>query len=333
MSVVVAITRGVPVREKPDGTTPELLDASAEVRVRMAPAEPRLTREQLLDFVRESRATVVVTMFHDRVDAEFLDAAGPSLKGVVNFAVGIDNIDLALCRSRSVIVANTPDAVTEGTANIAVALMLSVSRRVVEGDRFVRSGGWAKGGASSALSWMGVHLSGQTMLIVGAGRIGRAVALRALGFGMKVRYVARTDHQDFERDPINATRVELDEGLALADVVSVHTPLTPETRHLLDARRLALLKPTAIVVNTSRGPTIDEAALVEALRARRIWGAGLDVLEREPELSPGLAELDNVVLTPHIGSAERYWREEMTRMVLLNARGIIEGSAVPNRVA
>jgi len=207
-----------------------------------------------------------------------------------------------------------------------------VARRVLEGDAYVRSGRFAAEGPLPITAFLGMHLTGQNLLIVGAGRIGKATALRGLAFGMRILYTSRTRKVDYELAPLAARRVDLDEGLAMADVVSVHTPLTPQTRHLIDARRLALLKPTAIIVNTARGPVIDEAALVEALRARRIWGAGLDVFEDEPRTHPGLAELDNVVMTPHIGSAERRWREVMTEMVSENARAILEGRTPPNAV-
>jgi glyoxylate reductase len=297
--------------------------------VRLGPAG-FLAREQLLEMVRG--AAVIISMFHDRVDAALLDAAGPQLRGIVNFAVGYDNIDVAECRRRGIAVANTPDAVTEGTANMAWALILAVARRVLEGDAYVRSGRFAAEGPLPITAFLGMHLTGQNLLIVGAGRIGKATALRGLAFGMRILYTSRTRKVDYELAPLAARRVDLDEGLAMADVVSVHTPLTPQTRHLIDARRLALLKPTAIIVNTARGPVIDEAALVEALRARRIWGAGLDVFEDEPRTHPGLAELDNVVMTPHIGSAERRWREVMTEMVSENARAILEGRTPPNAV-
>lgn len=316
---VVAITREVPGVARVDGAA-----------VRVARGNPRLSRSELLEFVRG--ATVIGSMFHDAVNDELLDAAGPQLKGVCNYAVGVDNIDFAACARRGLIVASTPDVVTEGTANMAMGLILAVARRFIEGDRFVRSGEWAKRNDVHAGSWLGMHLSGQTLLIVGAGRIGKAVALRALAFGMRIEYVARRDHIDFEIAPLAARRVELDEGLRRADVVSIHTPLSPATRHLIDERRLGLLKPTAIIVNTARGPVIDEAALVKALRERRIWGAGLDVLEREPELTPGLAELDNVTFMPHVGSAEKFWRERMTQLVCENAAAIIAGTRPPGLV-
>lgn len=315
----VAITRAVP-------GVPEI----AGCTLRMAPATPQLSRAELLAFVRG--ATIVVSMFHDRVDDEFLDAAGPNLKGVCNFAVGVDNIDLAACARRNITVTNTPDAVTEGTANIAFGLLLAVARRIVEGDRFCRSGAFERQGNTFPTGWCGMHFTGQTMLIVGAGRIGRAVAMRAKAFGMNVLYTARSRHIDFEQAPIAGTHVDLDDGLARADVVSIHTPLTPQTKHLIDARRLGLMKPSAILINTSRGPTVDEAAIVDALAHRRIFGAGLDVFEQEPKIHPGLIGLDTVVMTPHIGSAELYWREQMTRMVCENAGAILRGERPPNRV-
>lgn len=334
-------------------------------RVVMA-GDERMGRGELLEFVRG--ASVVVSMYHDKVDREFLDAVeggggnavgalggaasgdlshrqshtttirqstdsrGTILKGVCNYAVGIENIDVAACRERGVVVTNTPDAVTEGTANMAWALILAVARRVVAGDRYARSEEYHRTGPLGMGVFMGVHLTGQNLLIVGAGRIGRAVALRGLAFGMRVRYVARSRHLDFELAPIAGERVELEEGLRRADVVSIHTPLTEQTRHLIDARRLGLMKKTAILINTARGPVVDEAALVDALKGGRLWGAGLDVYEFEPRVSEGLLGLENAVLTPHIGSAELKYRELMTEMVSGNARAILAGEEPPNRV-
>lgn len=316
---VVAITRGVPG-----------VPVIAGAQMRMAPALPQMSRGELLAFVRG--ASVIVTMFHDRVDDELLTAAGPQLRGVCNFAVGVDNIDLDACAKRGVCVTNTPDAVTEGTANIAFGLLLAVARRISEGDRFCRSGAFERQGNIFPTGWCGMHLTGQTMLIVGAGRIGRAVAMRAHAFGMRVKYAARSRHLDFEQAPLAAPRVELDEGLREADVVSIHTPLTPQTRHLMNARRLGLMKPSAILINTSRGPVVDEGALVEVLAHKRLYGAGLDVFEHEPRIHPGLLTLENVVMTPHIGSAEQYWREQMTRMVCENASAVLAGRTPPNAV-
>lgn len=287
-------------------------------------------RTALLGFARGK--SVLVTMFADRVDAELLDAAGPALRGVCNFAVGYDNIDLAACRTRGVAVSNTPDAVTEGTADAAWLLLLATARRLIAADRHARSGAWARGGPLGMSDFLGQDLTGRTLLIVGAGRIGFAVAQRALAWGMRILYVARSAHLEFELAPLAGRRVTLEEGLAEADAVSVHTPLTEQTRHLIGARELGLMKPTAILVNTSRGPVVDEAALAEALAAGRIWGAGLDVFEREPEVHPGLVGLDSVTMMPHIGSAERRWRERMTEMVAANAARMLAGEAPVNAV-
>lgn len=314
----IAVTRPLPGTLAVPGTD-----------IRFGPREV-MDRDTLFRFIRG--ADIVVTMFSDRVDEAFLDAAGPQLRGVCNFAVGYNNIDVELCKARGVTVTNTPDAVTEGTADMAWTLLLATARRLIEADRYARSGDWAKGGILGMDDFMGVDLTGRTLLIVGAGRIGFATAMRSIGWGMRVLYVARNRHWDFELAPLAARRVTLEEGLREADVVSLHTPLTEATTHLIGREELAIMKPNAILVNTSRGPVVDEAALTEALRERQIWGAGLDVFEREPELEPGLAELDNVVMAPHIGSAERRYREMMTDMVGTNAGAILAGDEPPNRV-
>ncbi|MCC7388176.1 MAG: D-glycerate dehydrogenase [Phycisphaerales bacterium] len=315
---VVAVTRPIPGVLRIPG---------AEIRT--APEKP-MARAELLGFV--AGADILVSMFSDRVDAELLDAAGAQLRGVCNFAVGHNNIDSGACRERGVRVTNTPDAVTEGTADLAWALLLATARRLVEGDRYARSGAWQRGGILGMADFMGVDLTGRTLLIVGAGRIGFAMAMRSIGWGMRVLYVARKKHWEFELAPLAARRVTLDEGLAEADVVSLHTPLSDETRHLIGREQLARMKPDAILINTSRGPVVDEGALAEALAAKRIWGAGLDVFEREPEIHPGLVGLDNVIMAPHIGSAERKYREMMTQMVADNAVAILAGREPPNRV-
>ncbi len=314
---IVAITRRLPG---------DLQIPGVELRVG---TDEAMTRGDLLRFVRG--ASAVVSWVSERIDREVLEASGKSLRVVANYAVGYDNIDLEACRERGVIVTNTPHAVTEGTANLAIALMLAVARRVVEADRFIRRGTWKS--VLGPTDFLGLDVTGRTMLIVGAGRIGYATALRARALGMQIAYVARSRHWSFELAPLAAQRVELDEGLTRADVVSIHTPLTDETRHLINERRLGLMKPRAILVNTARGPVVDEAALVQALRTRSIWGAGLDVFEDEPRVHPDLLELDNVVLTPHMGSAERRFREEMTRMALENVRAVLDGREPPNRIA
>lgn len=314
----VVVTRATPGEVRIDGCSVEVLGEGA------AP------REVLFD--RARGAAALLSMHTDRVDEQLLDAAGSSLKIVANHAVGVDNIDLEACRRRGVVVTSTPDAVTEGTANIAMLLLLACARRLTELDRFARSGAWASHGPLGMKELLGLELAGRLLLIVGAGRIGYATALRARAFGMRVCYVARSRHPEFESSPLVAERVALDDGLRAADAVSVHTPLTSETRHLLDRRRLALLKPEAIVVNTSRGATIDEDALAEAVEAGRLWGAGLDVFEHEPIVDPRLAASDRVVMTPHIGSGERHYRRMMTEMAAENIRAVLQGRDAPNRV-
>lgn len=314
----VLVTRAVPGEFDVGGASVHVLGDGVPERQRVLEALPSVR--------------VLVSMFTDKVDAELLDAAGESLRGVCQYAVGTDNIDLNACRERGVVVTNTPDAVTEGTADLAWALLLAVARRVVEADAYARSEAYPAGGPLGMGDFLGADLTGRTLLIVGAGRIGRAVALRSIGWGMRVLYVARSRKWDMELAPLAAERVELDEGLARADVVSVHTPLTDATRHLIDERRLGLMKDNAILINTARGPVVDEAALVEALASGQIWGAGLDVFEREPEVHPGLIQATNAVLTPHIGSAERRYREMMTAMVAGNVRAILGGCEPPNEV-
>lgn len=281
---------------------------------------------------RVAGATIIVSMFSDRIDSRVLDAAGPQLRGVCNFAVGYNNIDLEACAERGVVVTNTPDAVTEGTADMAWGLLMAVSRRLIEGDRFVRDGSWARHGVLGMNAFLSNDLTGKTLLIVGAGRIGFATAMRSIGWGMRVLYVARSRHWDFELAPLAARRVELEAGLPQADVVSLHTPLTAQTTKLINRDRLAMMKPGSILINTARGGVVDESALVEALRDGPLYGAGLDVFEDEPRVHPGLVELRNVVLSPHVGSAERRYRLMMTQMVADNVRAILEGHEPPNQV-
>ncbi|MCC6426189.1 MAG: D-glycerate dehydrogenase [Phycisphaerales bacterium] len=306
----------------------EVTIPSASVRIL---GDDKPSREQLLSGIRG--ASAIVTMFSDKVDAEFLNAAGPDLKGVCNYAVGFDNIDLEACKAKNVIVTNTPHAVTEGTADLAWTLILAVARRLIEADRFARSPEYTTRGPLGITEFLGTDLTGRNLLIVGAGRIGYATALRSIGWGMRIMYTARSRHVDFELAPLAARRVSLEEGLREADVVSIHTPLTPETRHLIDARAINLMKPTAIIINTARGPIIDESALAQALMERKIWGAGLDVFEHEPRVHPDLIGLDNVTMTPHIGSAEDKYRRLMTELVSENAGAILAGKEPPNRIA
>jgi len=291
--------------------------------VRFGPLRGFSSPEELQAFVRGAHACV--TWVSEKVNDAFLDAAGPQLKVVSNFAVGYDNIDVAACKRRGVIVTNTPDAVTEGTADLAWALLLGAARKLAFADGFVRTGEWAKYGILGPSEFIGRPIAGQTLLIVGAGRIGYATAVRSLGWGMKVLYASRSREPQFEQAPLNAERVELDEGLKRADFVSVHVPLTSETRHLMDARRIGLMKKTAVLVNSARGAIVDEGALVTALKEGRIFGAGLDVFEREPAVHEGLVGLPNVVLAPHMGSASETSRKQMTELCAANVRAVLAG--------
>jgi glyoxylate reductase len=250
-------------------------------------------------------ADALVCLLLDRIDAAVL-ARGPRLRVVANCAVGIDNIDVAAATEAGVCITNTPDVLTEATAELAFALALTVARRIGEGERLVRSGAWT-GWALDQL--IGTGLAGKTLGIVGFGRIGQALARRALGFGMHVVYA---DPHDVSAAP--AQRVSIDALFETADVVSLHCPLRPETRHLVDARRIATMKPTAILVNTARGGCVDEPALIAALHAGRLCGAGLDVYAREPAIDPALLSCPRLVLTPHIGSATTQARTAMAQL-------------------
>ncbi len=256
--------------------------------------------------------------------------AGPSLKVVSNFAVGYDNIDVAACARHGVLVGNTPGVLTETTADLAWALMLAAMRRLPEGDRYVRAGSWRTWGPQLL---MGGDIHGATLGIVGFGRIGQAVARRAAGFGMTVVYSTRTAAPAAVEAALGARRVELDELLETSDIVSLHCPLVPETRGLIDAPALARMKPTAVLVNTSRGPVIDQAALAEALRSGAIAAAALDVTDPEP-IAPDdpLLSLDNCLVVPHIASASRATRGKMASMAAANLIAGVRGEPLPNQV-
>jgi glyoxylate reductase len=283
-------------------------------------------REVLLEAVREAEG--LVTLVTERVD-ETLLAAAPRLRVVSNVAVGYDNVDVAAATRRGVVVTNTPDVLTETTADLAWALLLAAARRVAEADRFTRAGRWKAWGLELLL---GQDVYGRTLGVVGMGRIGRAVARRAGGFRMRVLYTSRTRCEEVERE-LGAEWRALDDLLAEADFVTLHTPLTQETRHLIGRERLRRMKPTAVLVNTARGAVVDEQALVEALRERWIWAAGLDVFEQEP-LPPDspLLSLDNVVLAPHIGSASFTTRARMAEMAAENCLAVLSGRRPPNPV-
>ena len=257
------------------------------------------------------------------IDDEVL-AAAPTVKVVANVAVGYNNIDVDAARRRGVVVTNTPDVLTETTADFAWALLMATARRVVEADRFVRSGQWDRW--LWDLLW-GADVYGKTLGVVGFGRIGRAVARRALGFNMRVLYQDAVQADAAAERDLRAARVELETLLRESDFVSLHTPFLPETRHLLNARTLRLMKRSAILVNAARGPVVDEAALVRALQEGWIAGAGLDVFEEEPKVHPGLVPLTNVVLAPHIASASLDTRVAMATLAVRNCLSVLDGKA------
>ncbi|HKU99315.1 MAG TPA: D-glycerate dehydrogenase [Vineibacter sp.] len=295
---------------------------------RLNPDDKPLTQAQLVEAVKQ--ADVLVPTVTDRIDGKVLSQAAPKLRLIASFGTGVDHIDLDSARQRGITVTNTPGVLTEDTADMTMALILAVARRVGEGERLVRASKWT-GWAPTAM--LGARIWGKRLGIVGMGRIGQALARRARGFGMTIHYHNRRRvHPDIER-ALEATYWEsLDQMLARMDIVSVNCPHTPGTYHLLSARRLKLLRPTSIVVNTARGEVIDENALIRMLRAKELAGAGLDVFEHEPAVSPKLLELDNVVLLPHMGSATLEGRIEMGEKVLINIKTFADGHKPPDRV-
>jgi len=284
-------------------------------------------RKELLALV--AGAEGLITTLEDKIDAEVMDAAGPGLKVIAQYAVGVDNIDLEAARARGIRVTNTPGILTEATADLAFALLLAAARRVAEGDRFVREGRWR---CWLPTGFLGPEVYGATVLVVGFGRIGQAFARRARGFGMEILYTSRVPKPEAEA-ALGARRVALDEALPEADFVSLHVPLTPETERLFDEARLFRMKPGSVLVNTARGRVVDTEALVRALQEGPLFAAGLDVTDPEP-LPPDhpLARLENVVLTPHVGSAGRRTRERMARMVAENLLAGLAGKEPPNPV-
>jgi len=275
--------------------------------------EGAMARSQLLREVAGKAGAI--TLLTDRVDDEFLDAAGPQLKIVANYAVGFDNIDIDACTRHGVLTSNTPEVLTETTADTAFALMIAAARRIAEGDRFLRSGTpWIWG----PLMMLGQDVHHATLGIVGFGRIGQALARRARGFAMRVLY-----HDVYRPPPdveeeLGAEYRDLEDLLSESDFVSLHTNLTPQTRHLINADRLAMMKPTAVLVNTSRGPVIDEEALARALRNGQLFAAGLDVFELEPSVHPDLLACESAVVIPHLGSATVHTRLAMANLAVDN---------------
>ncbi|MBU4353273.1 D-glycerate dehydrogenase, partial [Patescibacteria group bacterium] len=294
-------------RQIPESGINKLKEKGYEVDIN--PVDKVLSREELLNALKQKPYDAVLCLLTDKIDKEVFGAV-PTAKIFANYAVGFDNINLADAKEKNVMVANTPGVLTETVAEHTFALMLAISHRISEADRFTRGGNY-KGWAPMLL--LGANLAGKTLGIVGLGRIGSTVAGYAVrGFGAKIIYYDVNRNEQFEKEFHAEYRENVDDVLKEADFISIHVPLLESTRHLINKERLAMMKPTAYLVNTSRGPVIDEQALVEALKNKIIKGAALDVFENEPSLAPGLAELENVILTPHIASATEETRSKMS---------------------
>lgn len=286
-----------------------------------------ISRTELLQMV--AGADAVVSLLTEKIDAELLDAAGAQLKSVSNVAVGYNNIDVPACEERGVLVTNTPGVLTEATADIAMALILMSTRRLGEGERVIR--------AQEPWQWgmfymLGMGLQGRQLGIVGMGQIGIATARRAKAFGMNIAYTRRSPLEVDVAKDLDAKFMSMDELIESSDVLSLHCPYSPATHHLISENQLARMKPTAYLINTARGPIVDEQALVDALKAGQIAGVGLDVFEHEPKVNPGLLELDNAVLIPHLGSATVETRAAMADIAATNALAILAGAQAPNLV-
>ena len=290
-------------------------------------SDEAISRAELLQMV--AGADAIVSLLTEKIDAELLAAAGSQLKSVSNVAVGYNNIDVPACEERGVLVTNTPGVLTEATADIAMALILMSTRRLGEGERVIR--------AQDPWQWgmfymLGVGLQGRQLGIVGMGQIGIATARRAKAFGMNIAYTRRSPLEADVAKDLDAKFMSMDELIESSDVLSLHCPYSPATHHLISENQLARMKPTAYLINTARGPIVDEQALVDALKAGQIAGVGLDVFEHEPKVNPGLLELDNAVLIPHLGSATVETRAAMADIAATNALAILAGQTAPNLV-
>lgn len=307
----VYITRMIP-QETIDG-----LKQTFDVEVN--PDDRALTRQELLQKVQGRAA--VITLLTDKIDGEVMDAAGPQCKIFANYAVGFNNFDLEAATQRKVIMTNTPGVLDDATATHAWALLLAIARRIPESERFVRAGKWQ---GWAPMFFVGLDIDKKTLGIAGLGRIGTNFAKKASGFDMKIIYSDVRRNPEFENQ-FGATYVDKETLLKEADFLSLHVPLVPETLHYIGEKELKMMKPTAVLINASRGPVVDEKALVKALKEKWIWGAGLDVFENEPELADGLAELDNVVIVPHIASATPDTRINMGKIAADNIVRVLSG--------
>ena len=316
----VVVTRRLP--EAVETRLSELFD------VRLREDDTPMTREELVEAVQS--ADVLVPTLTDTIDAPLITRAGDKLKLIANYGAGVDHIDVATARQRGVLVSNTPGVLTDDTADMTMALILAVTRRIPEGMAVMQGGDW-QGWAPTAL--LGGRASGRRLGILGMGRIGQAVARRAKAFGLSIHYHNRNKLPDYIEEELEATYWEsLDQMLARMDIVSINCPHTPGTFHLLNSRRLKLLQRHAYIVNTSRGEVVDENALTRMLKNGDIAGAGLDVFEHEPAVNPKLLELDNVILLPHMGSATIEGRIDMGEKVLINIKTFVDGHTPPDRV-
>ena len=316
----VVVTRRLP--EPVETRMKELFD------VELRDPDTPMTRDELVAAMR--RADVLVPTITDVIDAGLLGQAGDKLKLIANYGAGVDHIDVATARQRGILVSNTPGVVTEDTADMTIALMLAVTRRIPEGLALMQSGEWQ---GWSPMALLGGRIGGKRLGILGMGGIGQAVARRARAFGMQIHYHNRRRLRPEVEAEFEATYWEsLDQMVSRMDVVSINCPHTPSTYHLMNARRLKLLKPSAVIVNTSRGEVVDENALTRMLRAGEIAGAGLDVYERGADINPRLRELPNVVLLPHMGSATREGRVEMGEKVIINIKTFADGHRPPDQV-
>jgi glyoxylate reductase len=289
------------------------------------PFDRTLTREELLQRIKGRDG--LLSLLTDRIDHPVMEAAGPQLKIIANYAVGFNNIDLAAASARGILVSNTPGVLTDTTADLTMTLVLAAARRLVEGDRFARAGRFKEW---APLLFLGADVHHKTLGIFGLGRIGSAVARRAQGFDMRILYHnTRRADPEIEKE-LKALYVGKETLLKEADFVTLHLPLTPSTVHFISTPELSLMRPTAFLINTSRGEVVDEQALVETLKNKRLAGAGLDVFEQEPHIHPALLELDNVILLPHIGSASLETRTRMGLMAAANLKAAFQGLLPPN---
>ncbi|NIA13918.1 MAG: D-glycerate dehydrogenase [Nitrospiraceae bacterium] len=322
MSPVVFVTRPIP-----DNGVRLLVDAFGEENVVVSKNDCPISREDLLAGVVGKDA--LLPILTDTIDAAVMDAAGPSLKVIANYAVGYNNIDVDAATERGIAVTNTPGVLTDTTADLAWSLLMTAGRRIGESERYLRAGRWQSWGPQLML---GTDIHGKTLGIFGMGRIGQAMARRAQGFGMRVIYTDANRLDALSEKALQATKVDIRTLLSESDFISIHCPLLPETTYAFGAEEFRAMKPTACLINTSRGPVVDEAALANALRTGEIFAAGLDVYEEEPAIHPGLMACENAVLVPHIGSATVETRGKMSEMAAANIVAVIKGETPPNCV-